>query len=297
MTRIIPALAGNTGRLSPPGPWAPDHPRSRGEYRRRFRCAPRCAGSSPLSRGIRGERVGGCGGDGDHPRSRGEYLRVPHPDGGQQGSSPLSRGIRAICGHPIDYTRIIPALAGNTHTPAPQERRRPDHPRSRGEYLTAAENAMSAAGSSPLSRGIRELLKPRWRGTMDHPRSRGEYFCLALVIHSVRGSSPLSRGIQMPVDRLEMVGRIIPALAGNTPGPGCDPAARTDHPRSRGEYIPPAIAVTMGEGSSPLSRGIRLPSHRAVVVVRIIPALAGNTGRGDVRQVPKPDHPRSRGEY
>ena len=30
--RIIPALAGNTASLRPPGVFHPDHPRSRGEY-------------------------------------------------------------------------------------------------------------------------------------------------------------------------------------------------------------------------------------------------------------------------
>ena len=90
---------------------------------------------------------------------------------------------------------------------------------------------------------------------------------------------------------------IIPALAGNTasqPSAGWRPR---DHPRSRGEYH---SVLTLGRqtiGSSPLSRGIpglkRLQQH----TVRIIPALAGNTGRANADQSDGADHPRSRGEY
>ena len=50
-------------------------------------------------------------------------------------------------------------------------------------------------------------------------------------------------------------------------------------------------------GSSPLSRGIPDPHPKPVFFVRIIPALAGNTGRRTVRYWPRGDHPRSRGEY
>ena len=53
--------------------------------------------------------------------------------------------------------RIIPALAGNTSAwrmPLPDDR---DHPRSRGEYSSTKSGSLSSQGSSPLSRGIRNL--------------------------------------------------------------------------------------------------------------------------------------------
>ena len=50
-------------------------------------------------------------------------------------------------------------------------------------------------------------------------------------------------------------------------------------------------------GSSPLSRGIPFAARLGYWLVRIIPALAGNTRSGALnREVPQ-DHPRSRGEY
>ena len=91
----------------------------------------------------------------------------------------------------------------------------PDHPRSRGEYPDPPASAPKAAGSSPLSRGIRGVgalphrngrIIPALAGNtsltefagvfrQDHPRSRGEYplpddRCVYRL-----GSSPLSRGI------------------------------------------------------------------------------------------------------
>ena len=91
--RIIPALAGNTDEIRLIQLHNGDHPRSRGEYFVRQSLNLRIAGSSPLSRGIRGMRnhlpgVGGiipalagntqslegdCEQQPDHPRSRGEY--------------------------------------------------------------------------------------------------------------------------------------------------------------------------------------------------------------------------------
>ena len=111
--------------------------------------------------------------------------------------------------------------------------------------------------------------------------------------------------------------RIIPALAGNTTGRCQLRRHRTDHPRSRGEYVAAAAAGLTWFGSSPLSRGILVGAAQAAAVRGIIPALAGNTqfpwpqvhaagiipalagntnrGRG-AGGIPW-DHPRSRGEY
>ena len=50
---IIPALAGNTDRIRQISANRPDHPRSRGEYRRGLPASTCNRGSSPLSRGIR----------------------------------------------------------------------------------------------------------------------------------------------------------------------------------------------------------------------------------------------------
>ena len=172
------------------------------------------------------------------------------------GSSPLSRGIPAQEAQPARPARIIPALAGNTALLGGEVPQIPDHPRSRGEYLDSYTVTREECGSSPLSRGIRELL------------------C-------------------QPVE----TDRIIPALAGNTSILGGELIGSTDHPRSRGEYGSSVIPIPPWEGSSPLSRGIRMYGHLGSKPDRIIPALAGNTTSCSMRSSCGRDHPRSRGEY
>ena len=172
-------------------------------------------------------------------------------------------------------------------------------------------------GSSPLSRGILlvgDLLRdepriiPALAGNTpntstrswqcpDHPRSRGEYPASMAGMNNLLGSSPLSRGIRMTTMIKEVGDGIIPALAGNTRCPRCVPYRRSDHPRSRGEYIPWIMPPFFPGGSSPLSRGIPRPRDCGHVCAGIIPALAGNTQTGRAFGVHCQDHPRSRGEY
>ena len=296
-TGIIPALAGNT---RPGLGWwlgRADHPRSRGEYTQARPPEP-TQGS-------------------DHPRSRGEYLVVDELDELVEGSSPLSRGIlySAVDGRLKE--RIIPALAGNTPYDESHDPHAEDHPRSRGEYPPPPGLAQISSGSSPLSRGIRELNVTIWTvariipalagnttrdslpriSAADHPRSRGEYGFAKGRSGSRRGSSPLSRGIPRSGPSRDRRSGIIPALAGNTGITHGRFHVSSDHPRSRGEYIYTATVHDGPMGSSPLSRGI--PGWTGCAMDRdgIIPALAGNTTATLRHHAGTSDHPRSRGEY
>ena len=152
-------------------------------------------GSSPLSRGILTNEIGGVATRGiipalagnttavrasrialsDHPRSRGEYLRRASPAPAGRGSSPLSRGIRLLTEECSWTMRIIPALAGNTRSQDQSHGSRKDHPRSRGEYAQSSPVWPPVIGSSPLSRGIRASAGGLGATHGDHPRSRGEY--------------------------------------------------------------------------------------------------------------------------
>ena len=192
------------------------------------------------------------------------------------GSSPLSRGIPPSNPGFIPGFGIIPALAGNTTPPGIASGKISDHPRSRGEYPYNYDAPIDAFGSSPLSRGIlrrgprrnlpRRIIpalagntRRRGRGiclSQDHPRSRGEYPRCEAGCATDGGSSPLSRGIPTPIPCLSGLGRIIPALAGNTPAASAKESPSKDHPRSRGEYAGLFAADGHVAGSSPLSRGI-----------------------------------------
>ena len=131
----------------------------------------------------------------------------------------------------------------------------------------------------------------------DHPRSRGEYTLGTSSTFAASGSSPLSRGIRASFGLDTVLARIIPALAGNTSGTPEKTSCASDHPRSRGEYDGTPVIFGYDSGSSPLSRGILPCMGRPGGFLRIIPALAGNTGETmfPIRQ--SKDHPRSRGEY
>ena len=111
------------------------------------------------------------------------------------------------------------------------------------------------------------------------------------------GSSPLSRGIRQRHTMGVRHPGIIPALAGNTPRRPSLPGRSWDHPRSRGEYNGLAGIDSYRSGSSPLSRGIPAPGCSMRTLIRIIPALAGNTTTPPPYLFAATDHPRSRGEY
>ena len=152
------------------------HPRSRGENKDLPGYDPDDMGSSPLTRG-KLSRLGvdvtklrlipahagktsrlACptASTRAHPRSRGE--NVTGAPGGRRppGSSPLTRGKHHRPLSSPARGRLIPAHAGKTgghefHRGAPLA-----HPRSRGENSAPASAMLTAAGSSPLTRG-----KPR----------------------------------------------------------------------------------------------------------------------------------------
>ena len=238
----------------------------------------------------------------DHPRSRGEYPVSEECCDYFDGSSPLSRGIQLPNHRTTTHIRIIPALAGNTAEPPPNDDNDKDHPRSRGEYSNGLTTLRWCGGSSPLSRGIPSLgcenteliriipalagntlpLRQRLSIFRDHPRSRGEYMSWFAVTCCTHGSSPLSRGILSTMSDVVRSDRIIPALAGNTPSAQSTACLTSDHPRSRGEYFVEVVVDVDACGSSPLSRGIRRRSLRLITGDGIIPALAGNTSRVSV---------------
>ena len=296
---------------------SPDHPRSRGVYRRALCRVRRSLGSSPLARGllrllpchvgplrIIPARAGFTASSicmtipqTDHPRSRGVYGRAFPLIGRWRGSSPLARGLQwdiEPCGKEFG---IIPARAGFTCMLSTLSRATLDHPRSRGVYRRTRGRAPNREGSSPLARGLlgghlrlrlRPGIIPARAGftrilmriiliVRDHPRSRGVYRGPLAYMRGKVGSSPLARGLPPPVTGAE-----------TTSG---------DHPRSRGVYPCPVRTRRPSPGSSPLARGLRVDKKPAEATPGIIPARAGFTGRRSVGLCGHGDHPRSRGVY
>ena len=91
--------------------------------------------------------------------------------------------------------------------------------------------------------------------------------------------------------------RIIPAYAGSTIVVTTHIERHQDHPRIRGEHEANSLDGQTMAGSSPHTRGARLPFRASPRRLRIIPAYAGSTRtRGDAGSQ-TPDHPRIRGEH
>ena len=213
------------------------------------------------------------------------------------GSSPLARGTRVHRLHNVAAFRLIPARAGNTCSSGVRLFQYSAHPRSRGEHKTPRPGLGARFGSSPLARGTRNhvherpalhrliparagntlVTSPSPRSTAAHPRSRGEHQMPALVQLKAVGSSPLARGTLGKVPQRCLLGRLIPARAGNTLLVIPRQITGAAHPRSRGEHYSELSSPQSEHGSSPLARGTLRLEPLLAGRVRLIPARAGNT--------------------
>ena len=215
----------------------------------------------------------------------------------EKGSPPHARGIPHRPRQNHCEIRITPACAGNTLCRSSPIVAFRDHPRMRGEYLTATRWPDSSRGSPPHARGIQPRLTlplvligitPACAGNTrsrrqpgeiprDHPRMRGEYTDVCALEDGTQGSPPHARGIRtvLAVDSVHQ--GITPACAGNTECRLLFWVSVRDHPRMRGEYYLSIPGMRFCLGSPPHARGIRghaLGSNRQS---GITPACAGNT--------------------
>ena len=92
-----------------------------------------------------------------HPRLRGELILVLRPALIHIGSSPLTRGTLCMKVIHPDHSRFIPAYAGNSLPVKPTSTEGPVHPRLRGELHETRDAGYCTGGSSPLTRGTRDL--------------------------------------------------------------------------------------------------------------------------------------------
>ena len=109
------------------------------------------------------------------------------------------------------------------------------------------------------------------------------------------GSSPRVRGKQALKFIQEANQRIIPARAGQTGLLGAAGLGGADHPRACGANASSAAACKSLAGSSPRVRGKPRIGGATRMVLRIIPARAGQTPERNPRERSGPDHPRACG--
>ena len=319
---LIPAHAGKTPPRKQPwtSTWA--HPRSRGENAVVGGEGDKGDGSSPLTRGKRGDAPPGPASFGlipahagktaasrgpsllvgAHPRSRGENWVLIEAFAISVGSSPLTRGKLTIAWVVSRIFGLIPAHAGKTKNNCSITWTRRAHPRSRGENHARGSNPALSPGSSPLTRGkLRCLvippgpvgLIPAHAGKTAaiktlactywaHPRSRGENAELETDAILHQGSSPLTRGKRPGIEPGFILTGLIPAHAGKTSSLTTLPSKHGAHPRSRGENTMHVAIVGFVPGSSPLTRGKPFGERSAYEQMRLIPAHAGKTAREEL---------------
>ena len=234
---------------------------------------------------------------GDHPRIRGEHSPLGAGGWADGGSSPHTRGARE--GRElVDGERwIIPAYAGSTGQLLQRLCEAEDHPRIRGEHISAFGVWPGGVGSSPHTRGARSPPEPRPGPPPDHPRIRGEHPTTTSPWPWRSGSSPHTRGALSRGGGLAGRCRIIPAYAGSTVDCVVVGFPEWDHPRIRGEHVGRVMLSDQSIGSSPHTRGA-LPYFPACGwQTRIIPAYAGSTSSPTMSTSCAWDHPRIRGEH
>ena len=171
--RIIPACAGKSGGVFSKIKIPQDHPRMRGEKLNATWVKSLTSGSSPHARGkdistglpsASSRIIPACAGKScisgscyeirqDHPRMRGEKLRILKQLRALLGSSPHARGKVTIQHTRNPTNRIIPACAGKRDMRLWRSMRAQDHPRMRGEKMSASIVTLLAKGSSPHARG------------------------------------------------------------------------------------------------------------------------------------------------
>ena len=114
-----------------------------------------------------------------------------------------------------------------------------------------------------------------------HPRLRGELCQHSQKELETSGSSPLTRGTPYAYDIKDLSQRFIPAYAGNSCSNCFDSWTTAVHPRLRGELSDDSQLGAAHAGSSPLTRGTRVPDSRKHRCRRFIPAYAGNSFGSD----------------
>ena len=110
-----------------------------------------------------------------------------------------------------------------------------------------------------------------------HPRVCGEQPQLAESIVDIDGSSPRVRGTAALRANKFQFNRFIPACAGNSNGQTRTVCDTSVHPRVCGEQPFASSQTIMAFGSSPRVRGTVPNTSESPILMRFIPACAGNS--------------------
>ena len=311
----IPARAGETPAASTVQDATWVHPRACGGN---FRVVSRmwaCGGPSPR---VRGKRAGPSrspdmagsiparAGEtsqprkapmrwGVHPRACGGNERIMAAQAKADGPSPRVRGKRGAPRVRDRRGRSIPARAGETRAEAFLLHEPGVHPRACGGNFAAMRLARPRTGPSPRVRGKRPRvpdLPPR-RGSI--PARAGETNGTARPGRRRRVHPRACGGKHRPIIRHPGPPGSIPARAGETHPRASWRVGSAVHPRACGGNLGEPVEEFMGTGPSPRVRGKPCERPLVALLLRSIPARAGETGSGSARHRAPSVHPRACG--
>ena len=194
-------------------PGSPPHTRGKGVRNFRIQCnggiTPAHAGKSDLKRNTVSRAE-------DHPRTRGEKAFVATVWAFETGSPPHTRG-KAICTLQIcARPRITPAHAGKSRPNGSDQRRREDHPRTRGEKFLLVPQPQLPRGSPPHTRGkVVSFTDPLCEIRIT-PAHAGKSEAILSGQVSERGSPPHTRGKAHCHRQRGRIHGITPAHAGKS---------------------------------------------------------------------------------
>ncbi len=211
---------------------------------------------------------------------------------------------------------ITPACAGKTRDRCRRAGKAEDHPRLRGKNYVVTDSKNPQIGSPPLARekrikrnhqeprpgitpacaGKTTLLRCYDAGNRDHPRLRGKNLTPIAIPVKDKGSPPLAREKRKTTVIRNDGARITPACAGKTNANYHCRMPAKDHPRLRGKNTRLICRSSRTRGSPPLAREKRIKKRNIYSILRITPACAGKTRRGQGAAETERDHPRLRGK-
>ena len=149
-------------------------------------------------------------------------------------------------------------------------------PRVRGTE-SLAQAARTLDRFIPACAGNSGLPLSQWRNNPVHPRVCGEQKGDTPYIPTDNGSSPRVRGTDRIPLILFLLGRFIPACAGNSFGASQMRIPSAVHPRVCGEQNSIPRLIKCLAGSSPRVRGTATTTVSGRYRRRFIPACAGNS--------------------
>ena len=152
-------------------------------------------------------------------------------------------------------------------------------------------------GSSPRARGTHGGAESHAETGRFIPACAGNTQGPAPHLLAAAGSSPRARGTLQGKLVAGLQFRFIPACAGNTASRRTGLSIAPVHPRVRGEHQLTVHRAWSHSGSSPRARGTRVKVSSLMVVLRFIPACAGNTASSPSSPRLSSVHPRVRGEH